>query len=44
MGKDPKVNKLLTPDLDPVPDHLRGGPSHGYTLVYKNQVNRSNSF
>ena len=36
-------------DLDADPDYLRGGPSHGYTtgmllLVYKKQVNRSNSF
>ena len=24
-------NKSLSPDKDPDPDHLRGGPNHGYT-------------
>ena len=30
---------------DPDPDHLRGGPSHGYNVsCVKSQVNLSNSF
>ena len=39
------LNKFLSPVLDPDPDHLRGGPSHGHnTSCVKNQVNRSDSF
>ena len=33
-------NKFLSPD----PDHLRGGPSHGYNTSCKNQLSWSNGF
>ena len=44
-NRDESFNKFLSPDPDPNPDHLRGGPSHGdNTSCVKNQVNRGTSF
>ena len=35
---------IKSPHLDPDPDNLRGGPSHGHnTSCVKNQVNQGNS-
>ena len=34
-------NKLWSPNQDPNPDHLRGGPSHGYTPSCVNKSSQS---